>query len=182
MKRKTFIISLFLASMTMSPAQNVLFSNGFEGDNADNTAPGWFEYINTLNGDTRELNADAAYNQSNYGCHFYNSTAVMGNAWQRAIKFRNLQPKEGTSYRLSFYLKGDNQYTDTLGALQSSKAQVALMCGEENADVPFLAADSTQFTYSISNITDGEFTKYTLMFYYANAAIQKSYYLNHKNA
>src|SRR5574344_146651 len=182
MKRKTFLISLFLASMTMSPAQNVLFSNGFEGDNADNTAPGWYEYINTLDGDTRELNADAAYNQSNYGFHFYNNSAVMGNTWQRAIKFRNLQPKEGTSYRLSFYLKGDNQYTDTLGALQSSKAQVALMCGEENADVPFLAADSTQFTYSISNITDGEFTKYTLMFYYANAAIQKAYYLNHKSA
>jgi hypothetical protein len=181
MKRKTFLFtSLFLASITMGQAQNVLFSNGFEDDNADNTATGWYEYINNQTGDTREINSAAA-NSGSFGCHFYNDAATMGNTWQRAIKFRNIQPKEGTSYRLSFYLRGDNQYVDTAGASQTSKAQVALMCGEENADVPFLAADSTQFTYSISDFTDGDFKKYTLMFFYANAAIQKAYYLNHKS-
>src|SRR5574344_1683907 len=182
MKRKTFLITgLMLASFSMGQAQTYLFQNGFEGDNTDNTATGWYEYINSQNGDTREVNSTAANNGS-FGCHFYNDATTMGNTWLRAIKFRNLHPKEGTSYRLSFYIKGDNQYTDTTGTLQTSKAQVALMCGEENADIPFLASDSTRFDYSISGFNDTEFKKYTLMFFYANAAVEKAYYLNHKNA
>jgi hypothetical protein len=185
MKRKTFLItSLMLASFSIGQAQTYLFQNGFEGDNTDNTATGWYEFINTQNGDTREVNAAAAYTDKggSYGCHFYNDATYMGNTWLRAIKFRNLHPKEGISYRLSFYIKGDNQYTDTTGTSQTSKAQIALMCGEENADVPFLASDSTRFDYSISGFSDTEFKKYTMMFFYANAAVEKQYYLNHKNA
>lgn len=104
--KKNFLLSLgmfFSASLAMN-AQNVIFSEDFsEPQTKPETEVGWYEFINTLEDDEREVKDGVL--------HFYNSLAAEGSTWQRAVKFRNLPLKENTSYRVSMTLRGDNSYS-----------------------------------------------------------------------
>lgn len=105
------LLSLGMFLTTAMAARAQVFTQGFEEEqSADTTVVGWYQYINTLTGDVRELTSDDAHSGSQ-SLHFFNSADVAGNNWQRAIKFRNLPIEENTAYRLSFYLKGSNTYT-----------------------------------------------------------------------
>jgi len=182
MKRKTFLfICLFLASMTMSHAQNQVFYNGFENvQGTDTTAVGWFQFINNQTGDTRNSLYSSDQHTGKNSCWFYNDATTEGSSWLRAIKFRNLPLKANTSYRLSFWLKGDSQYTLDGTKYTNSNVRATVMTGEENADVQLLAADSTKFDYTSTVPVDWQ--KCTYMFYYSGYDIQAKYFANHKSA
>lgn len=174
--KKNYLLTMSLllgSALALNAQTNVMFQD-FEQSQADDpTAPGWYEFINSQEGDEREV--------ANGALHFYNSTAVEGANWQRAVKFRNLQLKENTSYRVSFYLSGDNTYNIDGENDVKSKARFALMEGQENGDIPFIAANDAQQVSDISyfQTPDEGMHKYTMMFYYANHAIQEAYYKEH---
>ena len=179
MKRNLLLtLGLLLGSVTAMNAQ--VLQEGFNGEQTKSpTDVGWYEFINNQEGDTREITTTTV-NSGEGAMHFYN-TLVDTTNWRRAIKFRNLPLKENTSYRVSFYLCGDNTYTIDGTEEIKSKARVALMQGQEDGDMPLLAVDSTQFVYDISYFQTPEtgYQKYTMMFYYANQAVQQEYYKDH---
>jgi methionine-rich copper-binding protein CopC len=182
MKKKALLIFSFLLAALTSSAQNQVFYNGFEEvQGTDTTALGWFQFINTQTGDTRDSVYTGAQYAGSNSCWFYNDAATEGSAWLRAIKFRNLPLKANTSYRLSFWLKGDTQYTLDGTTLKNSNVRATVMTGEEYADVQLLSADSTKFDYT-SNVSSGDWKKYTYMFYYLGYDIQSKYFANHKSA
>lgn len=170
------LLSLGMFLTTAMAARAQVFTQGFEEEqSADTTVVGWYQYINTLTGDVRELTSDDAHSGSQ-SLHFFNSADVAGNNWQRAIKFRNLPIEENTAYRLSFYLKGSNTYTVD-GKSQRCSARFALMQGVENADAPFVATDGTStYVSDISRFNEGDYEHYTGFFYYGTKAGEQAYY------
>lgn len=177
MKKKTFIISgLLLASLTTVNAQETVFSQGFEeaqssdANPADTLGVGWYQFINTQDGDSREpYNSDEAHSGS-YSCYFSNAAGHDGFSWERAIKFRNLPMTDATSYRLTFYTKGDNEYSSEAGTTAKSIIQAGLMAGIEYADMSLLGANSTGFAQALTDINSyaGEWNKHTVMAYFVN--------------
>ena len=184
MKRKGLLFLGLILACLSGHAQNQVFYNGFENvQGTDTTAMGWFQFINNQAGDTRDSLYTGDYNEAGTGkqsCWFHNDVATEGSAWLRAIKFRNLPMKANTSYRLSFWLKGDSQYTMDGTTNKSSNVRASVMTGRENADVQLLAADSTKFDYTTT--VAGEWKKYNFMFYYLGYDIQAQYFGNHKSA
>ncbi len=177
-KNLLLTLGLLLGSTAATNAQKNVMLHDFESEQpGDQTAVGWYEFINSQDGDTRAIDEESGRK----AMHFYNVPVDTTN-WRRAIKFRNLPLKENTSYRVSFLLCGDNTYSVNGTDEIKSKARVALMQGQENGDIPLLTADSTQQVYDISYFQTPEqgYRKYTMMFFYANQAIQQEYYNNHK--
>ena len=155
-------------------AQIPIFHESFDAaQTKDSTDVAYYQYINTLEGDERSINTTEAY--AGEGClNFFNSLEP-GSFWQRAVKFRNLPLREGVSYRLTYRFKGDNTWTD--GTTETkSKMSVALMQGGENADIPLLDANGNEFRYEVSYFNPQKYEKYTKMFYFASAQLQKDKY------
>lgn len=178
-KKRLLFLSMIFASF-MGHAQTQVFYNGFEEvQGTDTTTVGWFQFINNQEGDTR----DSLYTGGQYAgqnsCWFHNDEATAGQSWFRSIKFRNLPLKANTSYRLSFYLQGDDEYCTDGVNFAATKVRASVMNGEENADVQLLAIDSTKFDYT-ANVSN-EWKKYTYMFYYSGYDIQAKYFANHKS-
>lgn len=57
-----------------------------------------------------------------------------------------------------------------------SKMSVALMQGGEDADIPLLDAKGNEFRYELSYFNPDQYEKYTRMFYFASAQLQKDTY------
>lgn len=187
---KNLLLTLGLAITAASAGAQVL-TEGFDSPQTKaETDPGYYEFINTLTGDeyadqdVRELVAEPV-NSGAGALHFYNGNnfdnSLDNSSWRRAVKFRNLQLKENTSYRVSFYLCGSNTYADADAKEQKSKAHFALMQGGENCDLPIVGANEATFGNDISYFQEPEtgYRKYTGMFFYANQEVQKAYYEAH---
>src|SRR5574344_529007 len=168
-------LALFAGSSAAIYAQTNIMKQDFSAEQtASPTDVGWYEFINSQEGDTRVIQDGAL--------HFYNSQTVEGSSWQRAVKFRNLPLKENTSYRVTVHFCGDNTYNLDGKTDVKSKAHFALMQGQENGDVALLAPDSTQQGADISYFQskDKGYAKYTQMFFFASKALQEEYYSHHK--
>ena len=174
-KKYLFSFALLLAGATAANAQ-VIMSEDFSAEQTKSpTDVGYYEFINTQEGDEREVKDGAL--------HFYNTDAFVcaNQTWQRAIKFRNLPIEENTSYRVTLKLMGSNTYYSLDDDAEvRTNARFALMQGGENLDMGFLAANGEQQFSDISRFQTpdegkGYFT-YTGMFYYTNDAAQKAWY------
>ena len=171
--RKKYLLSfaLLLAGATAANAQ-VVMSEDFSAEQTKTaTDVGYYEFINTQEGDEREVKDGAL--------HFYNTDAVVGQNWQRAIKFRNLPIEENTSYRVTLKLMGSNTYYSLDDDAQvRTNARFALMQGGENLDMGFLASNGEQQFSDISRFQEPEtgYYTYTGMFYYTTDAAQKAWY------
>ncbi len=173
-KRLLNLAMTLFCGLTVS-AQTVVFQESFDAEQTKQpTDVGYYEFINTDPGDTRTIEAEGAF--SGTGClHFYNIDSVAGQAWQRAVKFRNLPLQEGKSYRITYRIKGANVWSD--GTTETkSKANVALMQGGENADIAILNPDGGEQTYSVQDFNESEYLTYSHMFYFASAQAQKDKY------
>lgn len=156
-------------------AQTNIFHESFDAAQSKaETDVAWYEFINTKEGDERSINASDAY--AGGGCMNFLNALVEGNWWERAIKFRNLPLKEGKSYRLTYYFKGQNTWTIDDETQNKGKMSVALMQGGENADIPLLDANGNEFKYEVSYFNPEKYEKYTKMFYFASAQLQKDTY------
>lgn len=174
--KKLLNLGMMLACGLSIQAQTPIFHEGFDAEQSKQpTDVAYYEYINTIDGDERNLNTTDAF--AGAGClNFFNSEQN-GNWWQRAVKFRNLPLEEGKSYRLTFRFKGSNTWMDIdNNAETKSKMSVALMQGGEDADIPLLDAQGNEFRYELSLFNPDQYEKYTRMFYFASAQLQKDTY------
>lgn len=175
--KKLLNLGMMLACGLSIQAQTPIFHEGFDAEQSKQpTDVAYYEYINTIDGDERNLNTTDAF--AGAGClNFFNSEQN-GNWWQRAVKFRNLPLQEGKSYRLTFRFKGSNTWMDidNNNAETKSKMSVALMQGGEDADIPLLDAKGNEFRYELSYFNPEQYEKYTRMFYFASAQLQKDTY------
>lgn len=184
-KNLLLVCGLFFGLAGTVSAQKTILFEDFEGaipEKQDSTKLGWYGFYNTPEFDERNLSTEYAWSGSQ-SLHFYNdiTSECEDQNWMRAVKFRNLPLKENTSYRVSFYLQGTNSYTVDGTTEKKTKARVALMQGQEYGDIALITADSTQQTYDLSYFQEEDkgFKKYTMMFFYANQALQQEYYKNH---
>lgn len=163
-----------LAGATAANAQQVIFSEDFSAEQTKQpTDVGYYEFINTQEGDLRDLTDGAL--------HFYNSDEFLcvNQSWQRAVKFRNLPVQPNTSYRVSFKLMGSNTYynVDENNNVRCN-GRFNLMQGGENLDMGFLNKDNSQQGFDISYFQEPEtgYRTYTGMFYYTNDEAHKAWY------
>ena len=174
MKKRLLMIGLLATSLSMM-AQDI-FNFGFETPSSDLTV-GKLEFVNFLAGDTRDsMNTVTAHSGTN-ALMLQNANTAAGANYQRALKFRNLPIEPNTSYRLTFWVKGDNTYT-LAGATTSSASNIRarMEVGKENADVAFLGASNTAFDYTFTGFDPANWVKKTAVFYYANDAVEQAYY------
>lgn len=166
MIKKSLLSFGLFATASGALAQIPMFHEGFDAEQTKlNTDLGWWEDINTQEGDERSLDFQNQF--AGAGCLKFVNVAdptCENQQWQRAIKFRNLPLQEGKSYRLSFMLKGSSEYEGG----KKTVVRPSIMQGEENADIPMLDAEGNEVNYSFNNIKD-EYQSYSTVFYYRSA-------------
>lgn len=164
--KKNFLLSLALMFAATATQAQVMYEDFSAAQTKAETDPGWYEFINTQEGDERTVEKGVV--------HFYNSDQVEGQSWMRAIKFRNLPIKENTSYRVKFKLSGDDTYNMDGSADQNTRVRYALMQGGENLDMGFLGSNGSE-QINDANVSYDERT-YVGMYYYTTDAAQKAWY------
>lgn len=175
---KKVLLSLGFTVVTcMASAQTPVFQEGFDAEQSKaQTEAGWYEFINSQEGDTRAIVAEGAY--AGAGClQFVNSEAALceNQGWQRAVKFRNLSLQEGKIYRINFALKGSNTFISGENAPKCSM-RLGLMQGYENSDISILGANGQDQTYTIDNFNEDAFVNYSRSFYFASKENQDAQY------
>lgn len=178
MKKYFLLAFAFVASLAAS-AQVVLVNEDFSQPQASETndgTQGWYEFINNQAGDTRGLTT-----LDGKSCVlFHNSDEPTGASWMRAIKFRNLDIKENTLYRVSFKLQGSNEYYDADLNAQKTNARADLMQGGENCDIAFVDPAGQEQHYDISHFqepTEGKgWYEYSHLFFYTTKEAQAKAY------
>lgn len=180
---KKSLLSLGLAAVTLAASAQVpVFHESFDVTQTKAaTELGWYEFINSQEGDTRNIVADEAY--AGAGClQFVNSQSALceNQGWQRAIKFRNLSLQEGKLYQISFALKGTNRYNSTGSDFTDSdprcSMRVGLMQGYENSDISILGVNGQDQTYTIDHFNPDAYETYSRAFYFASKANQDAQY------
>jgi len=174
MKKRLLLIGLLATSLSMMAQE--IFNFGFETPSSDLTV-GKLEFVNFMAKDSMNnmstLNAHSGTNS----LWLKNTDSIAGANYQRALKFRALPVEPNTSYRVSFWVKGNNTYT-LAGATSTSTANIRarMSVGTENHDVPFVGAANTAFDYNFTGFDPANWVKKTAVFYYANDAAQNAYY------
>lgn len=176
MKAKRLLgLGMMLACGLGLQAQTSIFHEGFDAEQTKQpTDVAWYEFINQKDGDSFSIISSDAY--AGGGCLNFFNDLVEGNWWERAVKFRNLPLQEGKSYRLTWRFKGSNTWNIDGTTENKSKMSVALMQGGEDADISLLDAQGNEFRYEVSYFNPDNYEKYTKMFYFASAQLQKDTY------
>lgn len=186
--KKRYIPYVAVLLAASANAQTPVFHEGFDAEQTKQpTEAAWYEYINHItnaNGtdswtidNTKQAEGDGCLKIANVDPE-YAEDEDMGKYdqfWQRAVKFRNLPLQEGKSYRLTWRLKGANTWFNGTED-KKSRMFVSLMQGGENADIPLLDAQGNEFKYEVSYLNPDEYEKYTRMFHFASAQLQKDTY------
>ncbi len=186
--KKRYIPYVAVLLAASANAQTPVFHEGFDAEQTKQpTEAAWYEYINHItnaNGtdswtidNTEQAEGDGCLKIANVNPE-YAEDEDMGKYdqfWQRAVKFRNLPLQEGKSYRLTWRLKGANTWFNGTED-KKSRMFVSLMQGGENADIPLLDAQGNEFKYEVSYLNPDEYEKYTRMFHFASAQLQKDTY------
>lgn len=180
---KKVLLYFGLSAVTcMASAQTSVFQEGFDAaQSKTQTEAGWYEFINSQEGDTRDIVTDQSY--AGTGClQFVNSQGFLceNQGWQRAVKFRNIPLQERKLYQISFALKGTKRYNENGSDFTASdplcSMRVGLMQGYENSDISILGAEGQDQTCTIQDFNEQEFVKYTRSFYFAGKENQDAQY------
>lgn len=186
--KKRYIPYVAVLLAASANAQTPVFHEGFDAEQTKQpTEAAWYEYINHItnaNGtdswtidNTEQAEGDGCLKIANVDPEFAEDEDMgkYDQFWQRAVKFRNLPLQEGKSYRLTWRLKGANTWFNGTED-KKSRMFVSLMQGGENADIPLLDAQGNEFKYEVSYFNPDEYEKYTRMFHFASAQLQKDTY------
>ena len=187
--KKRYIPYVAVLLAASANAQTPIFHEGFDAEQTKQpTEAAWYEYINhltnangtdawTIDKSGEQAEGDGCLKIANVDPEFAEGEDMgkYDQFWQRAVKFRNLPLQEGKSYRLTWRLKGANTWFNGTED-KKSRMFVSLMQGGENADIPLLDAQGNEFRYEVSYLNPVEYEKYTRMFHFASAQLQKDTY------
>ena len=187
--KKRYIPYVAVLLAASANAQTPVFHEGFDAEQTKQpTEAAWYEYINhltnangtdawTIDKSGEQAEGDGCLKIANVDPEFAEGEDMgkYDQFWQRAVKFRNLPLQEGKSYRLTWRLKGANTWFNGTED-KKSRMFVSLMQGGENADIPLLDAQGNEFRYEVSYLNPVEYEKYTRMFHFASAQLQKDTY------
>lgn len=177
MKIKNLLNLVLFASVGISAqAQTQIFKEDFSAQQTKaETELGWYEFINTQEGDTRTV-ADGV-------CKFVNTDAVScdGQGWQRAIKFRNLKLEEGKVYRLSFECWAESETWGGEG--KNNLVRSGLLQGGENCDIAIMTGKKNegQQYVSWSPVSMEANHKYSTLIYFHSSQNQYDVYNAREN-
>ena len=176
LKSLLFMVTLLLCCLGVRAQSRVVFEEHFVAEPTDPSAVGFYEPINSEEGDERTIDA-------NEGALFiFNADGTLDNDswWRRAIKFRNLDLQEGKIYRLEFGLKGSNRYDDGTGkegdARPRCQASAQLLQGEDDYDIALMDFNASEQRASYEAFNESDYESYSSTFVFASEQLQKDSY------
>ena len=168
------MVTLLLCCLGVRAQGKVVFEEHFVAEPTDPSAVGFYEFINTEEGDTHSI--------ENGVLSIFNSDGTLDESswWRRAIKFRNLDLQEGKIYRLDFKLRGSNRYDDGTGkegdARPRCKASAQLLQGEDDYDIALMDFNASEQRASYEAFNESDYESYSSTFVFASEQLQKEKY------
>lgn len=188
MKKRFFTLTLGLIGFALAANAQVASLGFEEGDKTyydpDSTqfASYYADHINLYDGDEWNEQCTEAYSGS-YALEANNSTAYDGDWWDRALKLRNLELQEGTSYRVSFYVKADKTFTldEDASTSYNTELRSALSIGQENLEAPILSQSGTEYDYTWDEDMTGDWRRFAFVTYFTSKEVQDEYFDDYDN-
>lgn len=165
--KKLFTFALAAAFSANVVEAQVLKYGAEAGETAPDTV-NWYGNWVDAGGEIEFGNSDAA---TGSGAIRVNTPESAGaaNDWERVLKFDGLQIKANTNYRVRVSAK----------APTNAVVGLALMCGDENCDMPFVLPTANGY-YSqksdVTGFTDTEYTTKAALFHYTTDEYQQEIY------
>lgn len=177
--KKIFTFVAALAITMMANAQ--VAKLGFEIDDAKYTTEEaltpvgiYGDWVNVKEIDTWNEGYSGEAHSGEY-CLYAENGDEAGTTWQswdRGFKLGNLQIKDNTPYRVSFWVKADPTYLDADGAEQNTKLMTHLSIGIENYDNSFVTPSVQDYASDITSGMTGEWKRITYNAFYTNKELQ----------
>ncbi|MBQ0103853.1 MAG: hypothetical protein KBS99_06765, partial [Prevotellaceae bacterium] len=173
MIKRLFTLALLAGSMAMAQAQ-VLASLGFE--DGDNTYPylgttgTYGDWVNRQEIDDWTEKYTADKHSGEYCFSADNGSSYNGQTWDRGFKVGNLQLKDNTSYRVSFWIKADGECIYD-GNTVNTGFKSHLSTGVENYDNAIVSPSLAEYVYNYQNMT-GEWQHVSFVTYFKDKATQ----------
>lgn len=166
---KLFTFALATAFATTSAVQAQVLKYGAE---AGETAPDTVNWYGNWIDAGGELDLNSQKEPATGSASIYVHTPEAAGAaqdWERVLKFDGLQIKPNTSYRVRLAVMAESNATVGL----------ALMCGDENCDMPFVLPTATGYVSQKKDITGFDISAYktvSALFRYTTDEYQQQIY------
>ena len=178
MKKFNLLMAAGLMSFASAQAQTTIASVGFEpGDTKYTTeealTPGgtYGDWVNVKDGDNWDEQCNGDQVTGEYSLRAENDPNVEGYSWDRGFKIGNLQIKENTPYRVSFWIKAEeSSYIDANGTEKNTALTAWLSKGMENYDKSFNSPSGRNYGVQMTSGLTGEWQRISFVSYYTNAA------------
>jgi len=186
MKNKNLMMGLGFAAFSMSmQAQTTIATLGFETGDQKYTTSGslskkgtFGDWVNPQENDTwTEQNQDGVHS-GDYCLLAENAEGYDGQTWDRGFKIGNLQLKENTAYRVSFWLKVSRNTFSAAedGSTKNVGLRAWLSKGIENYDKSLCTPSGTNYGIEKDgNFEVGEWQRFSFVSYYTTADLMNSY-------
>lgn len=187
MKKLNFMLSLALFATSLGiQAQKTIASVGFEpGDSKYTTSfaytPGgtYGDWVNPSTNDVWNEQHKGDAHSGEYSMLLKNDETIDGNTWDRGFKVGNLQLKNNTSYRVSFWVKADPTYLDNEGGEKDTRIKSSLSIGREYCDMPISTKNGLQYYFNYLTGMTGEWRHISYLTFFTNKADQDAFSINY---
>ena len=187
MKKINLMIAAGLLASASMQAQTTIASVGFEsGDQKYTTetayTPGgtYGNWVNRLEGDVWTEPYDGDQHSGKYCFRMENTEAYTGNTWERGFMVGNLNLKENTAYRVSFWVKAEPTYLGAEGKELNTSLKSSISIGHEYCDMPISTASGVQYYYNYtSGVMTGDWKRISYVTYFTNKADQDALSMNY---
>jgi len=164
MKNLNLLMGLGFAAFSMSAqAQTTIVNLGFENGDTKYTTEGAYtpgglfgDWINRHEEDVWDEQYADDTHSGDFAFQMVNSSALAGNTWDRGFKVGNLQLKDNTPYRVSFWVKADDGLN-----LKST-----LSIGKEYIDMPISTKSGQQYYNTF--VTSSDWKHYSYITFFTN--------------
>ena len=187
MKKFNFLMVLGLMAAASANAQTTVASVGFEPSDQKYTTetaytPGgiYGDWINRQDEDVwTEPYADDSHS-GEYSFRMENTNSYTGNTWDRGFRVGNLQLKDNTAYRVSFWVKANPTYTNGEGGTGNTCLKSSLGIGHEYCDMPISTKSGLQYYYNYTNgVMTGDWKHFSYVTFFTNKADQDALSMNY---
>ncbi len=178
MKKFNLLMAAGLMSFASMQAQTTIASLGFEPSDTKYTTAGaltpggtFGDWVNVKEGDVwnEQYQGDQISGEYSFSAE---NTEEAGYSWDRGFKIGNLQIKENTPYRVSFWIKAEEPtYIDAEGMEKSTCLTSWLSQGIENYDKSFNSPSGRNYGVQMTSGLTGEWQHISFVSYYTNADV-----------